>query len=62
MFAYFIPRRTPVHEARAAILLLRECYGPAQSSLAPLGIGLVVLTSTPVPKEFEETLGITVWN
>lgn len=62
MYAYFIPRRTHILDAHAAISLIREHYGPAKCHLAPFGIGLVVLTSNPIPAEFEDTLGIYVWN
>lgn len=58
---FLVPACAGFNNVKAAIDLLRECYGVKKSALAPMGIGLICETVKPVPEEDQRTLGIIPW-
>ena len=48
-------------ETKAAIQLLREAYQVLKSELAPLNLGFIYQTATPVREDDQQALGLIPW-
>lgn len=48
-------------DIKSAIQLLREAYQVLKSGLAPLNLGFIYQTATPVHEADQETLGLIPW-
>lgn len=62
MYLYLLPARLRFQDARAAALLLRECYGVLRCGVAPMGLGILYETSRSIPTEEQDTLCIVPWH
>lgn len=61
-FLYLLPTRgVHPYDVKAAIELLRENYKVVRSGLAPLWIGFIYETATPITALHAETLGVVPW-
>ncbi|OHA18093.1 MAG: hypothetical protein A3H57_03615 [Candidatus Taylorbacteria bacterium RIFCSPLOWO2_02_FULL_43_11] len=59
---YLLPLRGIRREDfRAVAELLRSSYQVLRSGLAPLGIGVLYQTATPVTDEHQQVLGLVPW-
>lgn len=58
---YMVAARKPPQDLRAALELVKECYGCIQSQLAPFSMGFVVETERPIPEEDMKFLGVVTF-
>ena len=61
MSMYLVPVSMGLHNGRACVDLIRECYGIVKGGLAPLLIGLIYETAKPIPEDEQRTLGVLPW-
>lgn len=58
---YLVVKRRNLGDLRAALELVKECYGCVKSGLAPFWMGFVVQTTKPIPPADMEFLGVVTF-
>ena len=55
---YLVLCRSNLRDFKAAVELIRECFGAESRGIAPMNMGLLYVTRTPLSEDDMETLGI----